>query len=407
MSGLNAFGAALDIGEFMRQKSSQEPFPEFRQAMAEREQKRTFNDLAGIGAVQGPQAAGNEALRLGQTDVANAYFDQAKQLDEKQRAEMNAGIKAYGDALVAIKRDPKLLPYAKQIMGKLKDRYPDLEIDTAHELTAQELDMELALYGQLQGVIENDRKFDLDQFEADTARMNAETTRQKAVQGSNGISLMTPDGSVVQIGGAPGASLGVKGKNDLDTRRINTADQLQRINQIQATYDAKFLKSGNRFENLLISLKDKGILPGDTSPEEQASLQEFAEFRLTAFNNLNQTLREMSGAAITPQEAERLTKALPDPGKGVFDGDSPAQFKAKLDKVTEQLRLAMARYNYASATGQVDGASNIVSLDGMKEFMNARGAEIETQLRAQYPDASDEQIRATVRTQIKARFGNF
>jgi hypothetical protein len=225
---------------------------------------------------------------------------------------------------------------------------------------------------------------------------------------SNGVTYTMPDGTVLQVGGTPGgAGLGIKGRNDLDTRRLNTADQMQRINQIVAVYDARFLKAGEKFDNLMLTIKDKGILPGAISAEEQKSIADFSAFRQSAFNNLNATLREMSGAAITPQEAERLTKSLPNPGKGVFDGDSPTQFKTKLDTVTDQLKLAMARYNYAAATGIPYESTNIVSLDQMKDFMNKRANELETQIRAQNPGASEDDIRATVKAQLRALFGAF
>jgi len=242
--------------------------------------------------------------------------------------------------------------------------------------------------------------------ELDVSRGNLSLRRQEFEQGSNGISLTTPDGSVVQVGGR-GPGLGVKGKNDLDTRRINSADQLQRLNQITSKFDEKFLRSGPRLNNLVVSLKDKGILPGDLSKEDEQSLVEFSEFRQAAFNNLNNTLREMSGAAITPQEAERLIKSLPNPGKGVFDGDSPTQFKSKTDAVTKQLKLAIARYNYASATGNVDAATSVVSLDQMRSFINEQAQAIEQQLRQSNPGATEEQIQSTVRAEIRRLFGSF
>lgn len=238
------------------------------------------------------------------------------------------------------------------------------------------------------------------------SQRNLALRQQEFEHGSNGISFTTPDGSVVQVGGR-GPGLGTKGKNDLDTRRINSADQLQRLNQITAKFDEKFLRSGPRLNNLVLSLKDKGILPGDLSPEDESSLIEFSEFRQAAFNNLNNTLREMSGAAITPQEAERLLKSLPNPGKGVFDGDSPSQFQAKTSAVTQQLKLAIARYNYSQATGEVDAATGAVSLDQMRSFINERAQEIEQQLRQANPGATEDQIQSTVRAEIRRLFGNF
>jgi hypothetical protein len=54
---------------------------------------------------------------------------------------------------------------------------------------------------------------------------------------------------------------------------------------------------------------------------------------------LNQTLRDMSGAAITPQEADRLRRAIPDP-----DTDSPTEFATKYNDVVGSLRNAHQRY---------------------------------------------------------------
>ncbi len=82
------------------------------------------------------------------------------------------------------------------------------------------------------------------------------------------------------------------------------------------------------------------------SDEQKARLTEFSRFRQDAYDNMNRYIKEITGAAMSETEANRLRKAMPDP-----ENDSPAAFKAKIDHSMEILQAAGERYQKLRTEG--------------------------------------------------------
>jgi hypothetical protein len=221
---------------------------------------------------------------------------------------------------------------------------------------------------------------------------------------SGGMQLQTnPDGSVsFSMGGQPN-QLGTKGRNDVETKLVNTTESLSRLNSISNSLKPEALTFQGRMNEQWLSFKDK-FANGSMSDEERQKLTEFSEFKQNSINNLNMTLNELSGAAVSPEEGKRIASGLPDPGVNVFDGDSPTEFTAKLQNSTRLAKQAIIRYNYALRQG-LDPLNTGIDLADVDQLIDKRGGEIEKMLAEQYPEASQEDIEAMTEQQIRQEFG--
>lgn len=133
-------------------------------------------------------------------------------------------------------------------------------------------------------------------------------------------------------------------------KTLDLNNMLSRLDETQRTYDPAYQQLGTKAKMWASQWTEK--LGGSLSPEDADQLDRYTTFRATAFDNLSQTLKEMSGAAVTPQEYDRLKQSLPNPGTGIVgSGDSPTAFEAKLRRANRSTRLALIRYGYAQEAG--------------------------------------------------------
>lgn len=178
----------------------------------------------------------------------------------------------------------------------------------------------------------------------------------KASTKSNGVQVIThPDGTTETIvGGEGGTALTGPTANKVQERAINTAEMGSRIAGVMQNFKPEYQTVGTKLANWWRSGKAK-FDPSSLGPGETKSLEEFVNFRSGAFENLSTTLKEMSGAAVTPQEYDRLVQSMPSPGSGMFngilDGDDPVTFKRKMDGVADRAQAALARYQYYQTIG--------------------------------------------------------
>ena len=220
--------------------------------------------------------------------------------------------------------------------------------------------------------------------------------------------IMGPDGKPIYLRGGPqslqamATGLEKKTAGEIEERMLNTADAMARVANIERSFKPEYLQLGTRAGMALSSMKDfAGI---KLSPDQEKGLSEFTTFRRDSVSNLNRTIKDITGAAMSIPEAERITKEVPNAGTGVFDGDSPTAFKAKLAGVSRDLRHAMLRYNYARARG-LDPLKSGIDLKDVPALVEKRGAEIEREVRAQNPGITDEAARAQVRALLSGEFG--
>lgn len=196
--------------------------------------------------------------------------------------------------------------------------------------------------------------------------------------------------------------------NDIEQRTVNAAASLARLSDVEAKFDPKFLEIPTRLKMMGASWSAKAgeSLGGKLSPEQRKEMGRYAQFRSSAANNLNTTLKELSGAAVTPQEAERLLADIPNPGSGVFDGDDPVTFDAKQKRAIMGQRAAIARYNFMRSRGLMfdkNSLDQFMALDDVPAAIDRRGAEIEAQLKKSGADANT--IDQQVRKKLKQEFG--
>jgi len=252
-----------------------------------------------------------------------------------------------------------------------------------------------------------------DEIDTPYGRMSREEARQLG-----GSMLLSPKysaagrallDSVEKVTGA-GADLGKAAVNQLQERTINAAANLARLGDIEKRFNPQFLEIPTRLNMIGASWGAKlgPELGGKIAPEIQKQLSDYSGFRSAAVNNLNTILKELSGAAVTPQEFERIQADQPTAGTGILDGDDPVSFQAKMKRSTQSLKAAIARYNYLLSNGvkfDAAGIDRFMRLDDVPAAIDKRGAEIEQQLRQSNPNADPSAIQGEVAKRLKQEFG--
>ena len=107
-----------------------------------------------------------------------------------------------------------------------------------------------------------------------------------------------------------------------------------------------------------------------------------------AVNNLNTVLKEVSGAAVTPQEYERIQSDQPVAGTGIFDGDDPVSFKAKDAAVRRRRSSRLSRLNFMRNQGLRLNRENLdqfMALEDVPAAIDRRGAEIGAEVAPSQP----------------------
>jgi hypothetical protein len=240
-------------------------------------------------------------------------------------------------------------------------------------------------------------------FDPATGKVTYQPRSQAAgqqVPPKQGITI-GPDGTV-QIGGS-GMSLGNKARGEVETQLVNLSGKMERLGQIQDSFDPRYLQVQERVGQAWNGIKDK---LGQLGPEDQAALADFTGWKQAAFNDLNLTLKEMSGAAVTEQEAVRQLMVLPNPGESISDGDSPAVFQRKLNNAIGFTKKAYARLAYIRKNGLESGENFAgIKLDDMPKLADKRGKELEQQIKEQDPGLPPEMVQQLVMQMLAQEFG--
>ena len=212
---------------------------------------------------------------------------------------------------------------------------------------------------------------------------------------AKGMSFQTnPDGTVSF---SEGGDLTKPTENKIQEGALNAMGTLDRLNAIDQSYKPEYQQYGTKLAMGFSSLKDK--LTGLPAGPERDKLAEYTSFRTNAATNLSQTLHELSGAAVSPNEGKRIGATMPDP-----DGDSPTQFEAKTKQASKLQRLALARYQWAMKNG-VSQPWTKMSLEDTEGMIEKRGAELEKTVQQQFPNAGSDQVRKAVADRLRSEFG--
>jgi len=193
----------------------------------------------------------------------------------------------------------------------------------------------------------------------------------------------------------------------LEGKIINLGDQdAQMVNMVRR-FDTDFLTFGGQIFGKGLALLEK-TNRNFLNDEQRNYLDRYTNFKRTVMNSLADYIREMSGAAVSEQEAARLSEAQPTLK------DSPTEFKSKVKSILEDLKLAQARYQYFIFTGQLtieqaqsrELAQGIVGAMSLgrwksqqdklsnKEQANKLGKQVFDKIKEFYPEISTERQRA-------------
>jgi lysozyme len=200
-----------------------------------------------------------------------------------------------------------------------------------------------------------------------------------------------------------GAAFGKEGGNLLDKKSIDATNHIARLVDVEKSFNPEFLQIPKRLGFAWTSVRAKFQ---DLKPEQAKPLAEFAEFRRASVENMSRLLNELSGAAVSPQEYERIRNTQPDAGTGIFDGDDPVTFHAKMRGVVAQQKRAIARYNYLRKNGP-QGANpwDVMPLEDIDKVINAKGAELHKQIKQENPKADPAVIDQAVKAKLAQEFG--
>lgn len=190
-------------------------------------------------------------------------------------------------------------------------------------------------------------------------------------------------------------------QNKVEEALLHTTERTRRVDAIADSYRSQYQQIAPRASALWTSMKEKmGFTP---SEQDRQMLGEFSVFRRRAADDLTNTLKEMSGAAVTPQEAERLQKVIPNPGTGLLDGDSPTEFESKMVDLRRQLKFAEARLNYLRQNGFDISMRDRLPLERVPKLINDRGEALYKELEAQ--GLQGNELVQTVQTRLAREFG--
>ena len=185
-------------------------------------------------------------------------------------------------------------------------------------------------------------------------------------------------------------------QSKVEDQVLSMGDAITRLNDIQATYRPEYQNIKFKFGQSWASIKDKfGILP----PADKNTLAAYSVYKQNATQNLNQTIKDLTGSAMGESEAKRIMSTLPDAGQDAWSGDSPTEFEAKLNNAIAQTKYAIARKNYALKNGL---KWQEIPLDSMPNRINQRGAQIAKEYNL---DPKKQADLTTINRQLSAEFG--
>ena len=195
-------------------------------------------------------------------------------------------------------------------------------------------------------------------------------------------------------------SKGTKGK--IEENVLSSADAINRLNNVWSTYKPEYLNIGFRTKQAWSGVQGKFK---DLNENDKKTLAEYSVFKQNSLQNVNQTIKALTGASMGVEEAARITASLPSAGTSVFDGDSPQEFEAKLTNALTQSKYSLARQNYALKQGINKNAWEKISLDDMPSIVLKRENELGKKYYGNKFNKNDIAQRTTIKRQLAAEFG--
>jgi len=126
---------------------------------------------------------------------------------------------------------------------------------------------------------------------------------------------------------------------DFQTKLGQAIEQGDKLFGLYEKFDPSYLTYGGKLSAYALSLKDK-LNAGSLSLEEAQFLKDYSAFTQEAAEGLNKYIKDITGAQMSEAEAQRLKQGYPN-----LD-DSPVQFESKLNNLTLNNTLSIARTNF-------------------------------------------------------------
>lgn len=168
-----------------------------------------------------------------------------------------------------------------------------------------------------------------------------------------GLAVTLPDGTTISQGGKgkeTPTGLQKPTMNKVEEDLLKATRSLASTLEIQKQFKPEYQTFGGQAKGSWLQLKDK-LDAGSLNPDEASYLNDFTQYRAQAGQQLAESLKDMSGSAVTPQEMARQEVFNIKAGTGIFDGDSAQQVKAKIERFVQFHKRAIARLNYVRKNG--------------------------------------------------------
>lgn len=220
----------------------------------------------------------------------------------------------------------------------------------------------------------------------------------KVVQGSMG-------GRPTQTDPVTGLSPDVL--REVDKNLESSQRQAMQVHRFAQQYKPIFQTIPERGRMWGAALQERlGMDPG---PDAKASLAEFTRYKSEAAQFFADRIKEMSGAAVTDGEAKRQTAYLPNVGSGLFDGDSPTEFEAKVGRMQNFFDAATARLHYIRKAGlgisSMKDIETKMPLEQVPKMIRTAIEQAKSELAADYANASPETLEAYAIRSVARDFG--
>lgn len=343
-------------------------------------------------ALQQRQQAGVQAMKMKYPDLADEFDTNPagafRIVSEREAAAKKPTVVSEGGALVS--------PTGDVLFSSTKTK-PQARMLTADEIAAQGLPTS----GGQKYQVDANGKIDLIQGTApNKPATSIEEFQFYQSQGGkksyeNFMKDKTPSTSVTVNTGE--LSKGTKGK--VEEGVLSSAEAVGRLNNIYSSYKPEYLNIPFRLKQEWSGLASKFK---DIPETDKRILAGYSTFKQNALQNLNKTIKDLTGAAMGVQEADRIIASLPNAGTTVFGGDSPQEFESKLDNAIQQTKYALARQNYALKQGISKDAWEKIDLSDMPTIVEKRADEI---AKAYKLNKNNPKDRQTIKRQVAAEFG--
>lgn len=184
---------------------------------------------------------------------------------------------------------------------------------------------------------------------------------------------------------------------------VQSRDALARLNTIKGKFKPEYQQVGARVGNMWGAAKEKLGIPLDEGSQKQ--LSDFSSYKRDVAENLNSTIKDITGATVSAQEAPRLMQQIPVAGTGILDGDSPTEFQAKVEGLTKSLTAAQARAQYALKNGLNRDQRFAIPLESIPDMIEKKGNQYAEEIQRTNPQAAPEQIKEMVKSRLRQDFG--